>query len=395
MAVDVVSQQSSSTMPMSRPDIHVCLVSDEAAPNLTPLLDKNTRPKEAILLYADETRHYADWLEQVIKQASGVQVSCWHLHSQWRIEHIQDKVAELLARHEGKSIALNATCGTRPMSMGAYEAFRAQEKPIFYVHPRHDQLVWMYPRGLERHQLADRIKMTNFIIAYGGEVIEKHQHSVSHAYRAFAQELVANIRHYSHALGSLNWLANTAEKDLRSKPMESWHRESNAFQDLLDRMRELELARIQGKQLVFRDEAARFFANGGWLEQYVYATVDSLRKRVPAIQDNVQGLIVERGEQVRNEIDVAFLADNKLHVIECKAKKFKKGNSKTGAEALYKLDTVAAMMGGLQARAMLVSYRPMREVDLRRAKEMGIEVLQEKELQDLRGHLERWILNYI
>lgn len=378
-----------------RPDIHVCLVSDEAAPNLTPLLDKNTRPKEAILLYADETQHYADWLERVIKQASGVKVSRWHLHSRWRIEHIQDKVTELLTRHEGKLIALNATCGTRPMSMGAYEAFRAQSKPIFYVHPRHDQLIWMYPRGLERHQLADRIKMTNFIIAYGGEVIEKHQHSVPRAYRAFAQELVANIRHYSHALGSLNWLANTAEKDLRSKPMERWHRDSKTFMELLERMRDLGLAYAQNGQLIFHDEAARFFANGGWLEQYVYATVDSLRQRIPAIQDNVQGLVVERGEQVRNEVDVAFLADNKLHVIECKAKKFKKGNSKTGAEALYKMDTVTAMMGGMQARAMLVNYKPMREVDLRRAREMGIEVLQEKELQDLQGQLERWILNYI
>jgi len=165
--------------------------------------------------------------------------------------------------------------------------------------------------------------------------------------------------------------------------------------ELLERMRDLGLAYAQNGQLVFLDETARFFANGGWLEQYVYATVDSLRQRIPAIQDNVQGLVVERGEQVRNEVDVAFLADNKLHVIECKAKRFKKGNSTTGAEALYKMDTVTAMMGGMQARAMLVSYKPMREVDLRRAKEMGIEVLQEKELQDLQGQLEKWVLNYI
>ncbi|MGB1256210.1 MAG: Card1-like endonuclease domain-containing protein [Thiolinea sp.] len=384
-----------SAVQTPRPDIHLCLVSEEAAPNLTPLLDQNTRPKEVILLFAGDTRHYADWLEQVIKQASGVKVSRWMLQSRWRIEHIQDKVLELLVRYEGQSIALNATCGTRPMSMAAYEAFRAFEKPIFYVHPRHDQLVWMYPRGLERHQLADRIKMTNFVIAYGGQVLEKGNRSVPRAYRAFAQELIANIRHYSHALGALNWFANTAEKDLRSKPIERWHLESRPFVELLERIRDLDLAQAHGKQLIFRDEEARFFANGGWLEQYVYATVNSLKKQIPAIQDSVQGLVVERGEQVRNEIDVAFLADNKLHVIECKAKKFKKGNSKTGAETLYKLDTVADMIGGMQARAMLVSYRPLREVDLRRAREMGIEVLQEKELQNLRSHLETWILNYI
>mgnify|MGYP000639808229 CR=1 FL=1 len=89
------------TEKLVRPDVHLCLVSDEAAPNLTPLLDRNTRPKEVVLLYAKETQQYTDWLEQVIKQASGVKVSRWMLQSQWRIEHIQEKVLELLARFEG------------------------------------------------------------------------------------------------------------------------------------------------------------------------------------------------------------------------------------------------------------------------------------------------------
>lgn len=378
-----------------RPEVQVCLVSDEAAPNLTPVLDEATRPREVVLVHAAETVQYTDWLEQVMRRMTGVTVSRWTLKSQWRIEQIQDQILALLARYEGKAIALNATCGTRPMSMAAYEAFRAFDKPIFYVHPRHDRLVWMYPRDVEGHQLANRVQIPDFVASYGGKVLESGSVSVPTAYQAFAQELVANIRHYSQALGSLNWFAKTAEKNLRSKPIEGWHLEDRAFVDLLERIRDLDLARAQGKQLIFRNEAARFFANGGWLEQYVYSTVNSLKKKIPAIQDTAQSLMVERGERVRNELDVTFLADNKLHIVECKARHFRKGDSKSGVQTLYKMDTVADMVGGLQARAMVVSYRAMREVDLRRAKEMDIEVVQERQLQSLGAYLEEWVLNYI
>jgi hypothetical protein len=48
-------------------------------------------------------------------------------------------------------------------------------------------------------------------------------------------------------------------------------------------------------------------------------------------------------------------------------------------------------IGGLQAKAMLVSYKPLKKEHLWRAKELGIEVCAEKDIQNLELRLRSWI----
>lgn len=371
---------------------HLYLVSGQATPNITPALDAAIRPDQVILLVSPDMRTRADWLEQVLKESAGVKVSRWAIEHPWNIEHIRDRVLDLLIQHDEENIMLNATGGTKPMSIAAYEAFRALDKPIFHVHPEKDQIIWMHPVGKSRHQLADRIRIPHFIQAHGRRVIERGELHVPPAYREFAQALIHDIQYFGNALGVLNWYANTAEKTLRSEIMERQHQQFAALQDLLDRLEQLGVLQQHNQRLVFSNETARFFANGGWLEQYVFATVNSLKKHIPAIQDTAQSLSVEREPgKIPNELDVVFLADNRLHLIECKAKTFKHNASHSGAETLYKLDSLVDAIGGLQARAMLVSYKELPKYDMQRAKDLRIKVLHGVQLQQLRTHLEQWI----
>ena len=103
------------------------------------------------------------------------------------------------------------------------------------------------------------------------------------------------------------------------------------------------------------------------------------------------GLEVERGDGVKNEIDVAFLADNRLHLVECKAKNFKGSRSNDGTEILYKIDSISDVLGGIQARSMLVSYKKLSSHDLKRAEELEVTVVQHRQLHNLRSSLEDWI----
>ncbi|UOG93390.1 MAG: DUF1887 family CARF protein [Candidatus Thiothrix sulfatifontis] len=371
---------------------HLYLVSGQATPNITPTLDADIRPDRVILLVSPDMQTRADWLEQVLKATAGVKVSRWSIEHPWNIEHIRDRVLDLLVQHDDENIMLNATGGTKPMSIAAYEAFRALDKPIFYVHPEKDQIIWMHPTGQARHQLAQRIRIPHFIQAHGRRVTERGSVQVPPDYRDFAQELIQHIQYFSGALGVLNWYANTAERSLRSEVLDKQHQRFDALQDLLDRLEQIGVLQQQDQRLVFSSESARFFANGGWLEQYVFATVNSLKKQLPSIQDTAQSLSVERDPgKIPNELDVVFLADNRLHLIECKAKNFKRGDSHSGAETLYKLDSLADAIGGLQARAMLVSYKPLPDYDMQRAKDLRIKVLHGTQLQQLRSHLEQWM----
>lgn len=179
---------------------------------------------------------------------------------------------------------------------------------------------------------------------------------------------------------------------MRSDPLEPKHLKFAAFTELLDRLERLGLIAAGRESLQFTDEAARFFVNGGWLEQHVFAVANGLRKSEPAVQDVARGLQIQwRLGGSRNEIDVALLARNRLHLIECKTRVFRNKNENAGAQALYKLDSLSEAMGGLQARALLVSYHRLSQAEAQRAKDLGVAVIQGRELTDLEARLRRWL----
>ncbi len=377
--------------------VHVMLVSAQATPNLTPALDPDLAPKEVVLLVSPDMRERACWLEEVYRPR-GIDVEYWPIDDAWDIEHIQSRVLELLERErtalDDRSIALNATGGTKPMSIAAYEAFRAYDLPIYYVHPERDRLIWMHPADTPPHELAERIRIPDFLRAHGARVLAHGEVQVPPAQRDLARQLIERIDYFAGALGVLNWYASSAEKTLRSEMLDSRHDGFEALEELLEHLEQLGILKIESGRLVFADEQARFFANGGWLEQYVYATVNSLKKEVPAIHDTAQGLeIAGTRSNTKNELDVVFLANNRLHLIECKAKNFKRGDAGASADTLYRLDSLADAVGGLQTRAMLVSYKALPKHDARRARDLKIKVLQGRQLQQMKSQLRQWIQN--
>ena len=371
---------------------HLMLVSGQPTPNLTPALDPVTAPQRIILLVSPDMHRYADWLTEIY-QPRGLKIERWLVDNSWDSEHIQSRLLELLEceTQEGRDLALNATGGTKVMSIAAYEAFRAYGLPVYYVHPERDLLMWMHPQKRPPHQLADRIRIADFIKAHGGQVISRGDIQVPPAYREFAQQLIDEIDYYSDALGVLNWYANSAERDLRSEKLEARHLRFSALQDLVDKLDSLGVLRLRDKYLVFSDEKARFFANGGWLEQYVFASLNGLKTQLPAIQDTAQGVEIIHAGGSKNELDVVFLADNHLYLIECKAKTFKRDDTVSGANTLYKLDSLADTLGGLQARAMLISYKELSPFDAQRARDLRIAMLHGRQLQSLQTHLHHWI----
>ena len=355
------------------------------------------QPRRVILLVSPAMREHAHWLTAVLeKRISGIQE--WPVDDPWDITHIQNQVLELLERETAgvaeKSIALNATGGTKPMSIAAYEAFRAYQLPIFYVHPGYDQLIWLYPEQQAPHELADRIKLEPFLQAHGAMVNTKPgpQRNIPDPRRLeIATEIIRNIDHYQDAIGIVNHLAYSAIKNLRSDKIRN---QNTQLRDLIEIFAQGGLLEYQHGCLHFRDEEARFFVNGGWLEYHVFDAVRQQRKRDALIQDIAFGVEVtreERGKAIPNEFDVAFLRNNRLHLIECKTKKFTgEGADAPAADALYKLDSLKELMGGLQARAMLVSYRNFNQAHRRRAADLNIHVCAGHDLQQLQHHLKQF-----
>ena len=131
---------------------------------------------------------------------------------------------------------------------------------------------------------------------------------------------------------------------------------------------------------------------GEWLEVHTHAVVNNLlRSKIQTRAE--QGLTIIKND-VPNELDVAFMAKNALHVIECKTSRLEREG---GGDALYLLGTITHKTG-LKTKAMLVTYRNLDSYDKKnrkphkkRAAEYGIKIVEGAELRNLKAHLEKWI----
>jgi hypothetical protein len=371
--------------------IHLCLVSAQATPNLTPLMDPATRPDEVILAVSADMAQRADWLEQVIRPR-GIRLQRWRIDNPFDIQATREQILNQLSEHPRHDrFILNATGGTKPMSIAAYEIFRDFALPIFYVHPELDRLIWLQPKEQPPIDLADRLKLEDFLAAHGAGLQGRAQRQgLNPQQRDICHYLIEEIDRFSRPLRSLNWLANSAENGLRSKPLTELGQLDADLELLIDRFAANGFVQLKDQRLVFASEDDRFFVNGGWLELYVFDLCAQLRQQGP-MQDlarNIQVRRHQRGQPVRNEIDVAALVENRLFLLECKAKKWQ--GQGPGADALYRLDSLKDLLGGLNARAMLVSYQPLPDHDRQRGADLRIDLAAGRDLQRLKEKLKSW-----
>ena len=371
---------------------HLILVSAQAVPNITPVLDERFKPREVVLLVSPDMALRAEWLEHIYNKR-GVKSRRWLINNAYDIEQIRDTVLELLTEYEDGSLALNATGGTKPMSIAAYEVFRDLKQPIFYVHPEEDRVIWLYPSKQAGHDLADRIKLPEFLQAYGAKVTGQGDTlGVPAVYRDLTEEIITRIAYYSKALGSLNYLAQKATGSL-TVDLDAQQTKDRFLADLIALFSDNKLLRLEKNRLIFATEQDRFYVNGGWLEQHVYGQCLNIKKQT-GIQDIGRSVQVDRqhqGKPVRNELDITFLKDNRLYIIECKTMNFKDKDQGAGADTLYKLDTLKDLLGGLQAKSMLISFTQPNVYDVQRAGDLKIALCCYKELPYLTDKLLAWI----
>jgi hypothetical protein len=306
-------------------------------------------------------------------------------------EAIQKLEKDLMAR--GKSIKLNASCGLRHRLLTVYEMFRRNRWEIFVVEPNSDKICWLYPENLPDIQLADKITISDYLTIFGARAEFNEQELPDQLDRQLYQlgrKWAGNALELGPGLATLNYLATTCRKeqklDVALTEKQQGYRELNMLlTDLVD----TGLASYNKGILTFKSEDARRFSNGEWLETLVHSTVKQIQDELPTIQDRSLNVQVYRqlGErEVRNELDVASVVNNKLHIIECKTK----GMRDDGDDTLYKLESLRDLLGGLQARAMLVSFRPLRHNDITRAEDLGLALIGPDELKDLKAHLKTW-----
>lgn len=371
--------------------IHFLLVSAQAAPNVLPALDPALKPGKAVLVVTQKMRRQADALQAVLLEA-GVRVERVVLTDEHDFSSMQEALMEAATRHDGADIALNLTGGTKLMALAAQSVAITACWKMFYVDLDTDEVIWLGDNAPPRQQLGAQLRLSHYLRAYGYTPeggVDRPMPVARHS--DLLDTLVSQVGSLEQPLGKLNFLAQQAHDQGRlDVKMTHEQADSRELEALLRNFQDAAVLRSTGDVIHFASKQDLTFAKGGWLEQHVFRVVTALHGAL-GLRDKAANLVVVDSTGVKNEMDVAFMAHNRLFVIECKTARMDGGVVPKTNNTLFKLAEVCRRVGGLGTRAMLASYRPVRDSEKKLAQALGVELVCGAELVRLRERIAHWV----
>lgn len=373
-------------------DVHVCLVSEQPTPNFVPVLVQEFRPKEVILVVTPSMKAKANALEKVMRERCQVKVQKIHIENEYDTSIIGERLFELLLNVDKEKVALNVTGGTKLMAIGAYSTFRDAGYPSFYVSEKTGEI-----QILDSNECLSlknpKIRIEDYLELHGFSVLEGKR-QINRDWLPVAEELIKH-QSLSHQLSMLNAAISHAKTKQSNKAdvldvhLNNLDQNMNYFLSILE---EHHLVKSNGQSVRFTSRAARDYMAGGWFEEYVF----NLIQHLPNVQDCALGVqidLADKQQRRRNELDVVFMANNALHVVECKTANFDNVDNDERNKPLYLLKTLKEI-GGHRTKTAFISYRALGEsCDHMKARADGldIKVLEQRDLQSLRTLLKNWI----
>ncbi|HDR0996703.1 DUF1887 family CARF protein [Pasteurella multocida] len=388
---------------MQKYDIHVCLISGQAAPNLLPILDSQFKPKKAIFLVSAIMKEKAQYLAATFEK-KGVKVEQIKLEDEFDFYTMENQLIDLITQYEDENIALNVTGGTKLMAIAAQQVFSMEGKPIFYLDTENNRLLFISNteanETIPSQQIHAKNDLETYLSSYGFKLIKKH-HKIQQELAYLGENFIKHYTDYQNAIPLLNKYASLSEKTAYRIYIENKERQATDFITLLNELAENQIIHYDRSthHIDFKDKKTKEYLNGIWLEEYTYDTI----KEIKTIDDIAFSVNVgnhkyqlqkseyskeNKGNQ--NEFDIAFIAKNKLHIIECKTQKLEKSNGVKAEDILFKLETLKDY-GGLLTKKCLVTYYNVPDAVHNRAKELHIEIIQAQDLQRLKSKIQEWI----
>ena len=387
---------------MQKYDIHVCLVSAQAAPNLLPILDSAFKPKKAIFLVSKTMKQRAEYLAKTFEKLN-VKVKLKNISDEFNFGLMEDEIFKLVEEYENESIALNVTGGTKLMSIAAENAFSALGKPIFYIDTDSNHILFISKNEEQKWLPNLEMNATNqidiYLSAYGSTVLSTQNPIEREKYLPAIEPFIKNYDNYTQVIPLLNLHATLSQSNGYKSEYTKDNKKTGKLDELLLGLDYQGLLNYDGQTIDFKNREIKTFLNGGWLEDYTYFQL----KEIANIEDIACGADVanpkfklgkneysSENKGNKNEFDIVFMAKNKLHIIECKTQLMDKNGGIKADDILYKLETLKDY-GGLMTKKCLVSYFDVPEQVKNRANFLNIEIIQGKDLQRLKSKVQEWI----
>ncbi len=346
-------------------------------------------PDKVILLH--RKTHDIEGIKSVLHSRG---IKCQSQMVSFDPKQIRTILQYIVTENKGNKLVFNASSGYRMMVLVTLEYFTSNGMEAFVVDKFTNQLHWLHPAEKASEEIVSKLKIAEYLKLFSSQVLNKGKtNGETQARQALTHWLVDNIETFGSSLAALNHIAMRADVSLQYH-LDRHYNRKKYLREILSRFQDVGILQIKNYNVIFKDEESRFYANGGWLENHVFSTLYQMRTTRQSISDLSKGMEVVRAQgAVKNEIDVITMANNRLHLIECKTRKFTNKNhaNTPGSAAIYRLDTLKETLGGNSGKAMLVSYQRLSRYTEQRAKDLGIYCCSYLQLKQLKEHLYKFI----
>ena len=375
----------------------ICLVSEQTMPNYLGSIVPGALPKQVHLVVTDRMKERASILEKALR-LRGYGVEQYHIAAS-RPDAMIDVLDRIYAK-TGSDVSINVTGGTKIMALTTVEWASIQDTPPFLFYVDTDNGKFLQIGGkLEQFEISAAIKLKELLrVGAGVDIIKQEDDSLNAWERDYLEQLVQPFLKNRTALELFNKCAKEAEGSLYA---------DIPFGNLPEFACALAVAQKAGKlhlvsdKIAYKSESARFWCNGGWLEDFVRARLYKM-KRSGLIDDWASNIQISRGQKVEsrtsrqtpsplNELDAAFTASNRFFVIECKTANLARRDGFSNAS--YKLDSLRRSLGGIFSHGMIVSVHDPRPEDIQRCRDLRIKLLYGSDVLKLEEKLKNWIQN--
>jgi hypothetical protein len=389
----VTIQATVQPLPQQGYDWHVCIVSDQAAANLLPALDAALKPKKILLLCTQKMKQSSTCahLEVSFKKSGISKCEIIMIDDERDINQMASVLDTWLKNHLQDRILINFTGGTKLMTLALYNSVLGNTHTaldVAYLDVDTQQLIFLQPDTKPRVGLTTKLSLAVYLESYG-YTLQNHEVIASDNDRDhFCNWMLSQADKLAVELGEFNRACN--EMDKARKNGGALNAEFEGGNEIV-RQCVLNgwLQVLSGTLHRATSADALVFMQGGWLEYAVAHSIKLLESN-GKLQDFAFNAQVMTDTHTKNELDCAFLARNRLHLIECKTRNLTGKDNTVAQEAFYKLDSLTKL-GGLRTKGLFVSYRAVPDVVLQRAKDLNIKVIQRHQLATLSNQLSSWL----
>jgi hypothetical protein len=241
---------------------------------------------------------------------------------------------------DNDEILLNITGGTKIMSIVALDFFKELGAKIFYVTTNKNECIKVFPKSKQKtFTLKSQVSVKEYIEAYGFEI--KKQGKITQKAEVTQKVFEYFVPFFEPETTLLSPHIQVFEElqKFRSKKeisVETVNGLGGLLQDL----------RFETSKTGFVSKDEIVYLSGGWFEEYIYHRI---KTEFALNEDFISiGLNVSKRE-VPNELDVVFLYENKIYMIECKTSVHfidKDGKKRTTiGDFVYKSDSLQNEFG--------------------------------------------------